>query len=388
MASEGTVNDQRATRGLSTARRVRRRWFVRPTSFLVISFISVTLGSLFAVAHSAHAQEPSTSDRESARTLMQEGDARRDHKDYKGALESYRAADAIMHVTSTGLAVGRMQIELGELVEARDKLSEVARIAAKPNESPVLAEARGTAQALGEEVEARVPGLRVSLRGVPEGVTPTLNVDGANIPSSGQLGYHRLNPGRHVVLAHAGSVDRREEIVLKERERRDLALDLSPPSAPAIPSSNVAPPIQEATPPTSPPKDANQAASSTGPWKTLAWVGFGIGGVGIVAGTVTGLMSIAHTNSAKDVPVNEGGCNPQGQCGQPTWSDIDAAKTTGTISTVAFIVGGAGVVLGIVSVIMNGKANAERGAALSKAPYRMRLEPWISPGAGGVRGVF
>jgi hypothetical protein len=151
-------------------------------------------------ARSSQAQQVSASDRETARALMQEGDARRDRKDLKGALESYQAADAIMHVTTTGLEVARTLAQLGLLVEARDGLVGVLRIPPKPNEPAVLADARVAAQALSDDIDARIPGIRVILQGLGPGGSAAVSIDGANIPPAALVAYRRVNPGRNVVV--------------------------------------------------------------------------------------------------------------------------------------------------------------------------------------------
>ena len=48
-----------------------------------------------------------------------------------------------------------------------------------------------------------------------------------------------------------------------------------------------------------------------------------------VVGAVTGVMSLSSANTAKQGCVND-------QCPPPTWGDIDSARTTATVSTVAF----------------------------------------------------
>jgi hypothetical protein len=79
--------------------------------FTVVAFATTTAGAL-------HASEPTASEKETARGLMDEGHAKDDRGDHAGALESFRAADALMHVPTTGLEVGRQQVALKLLVAA------------------------------------------------------------------------------------------------------------------------------------------------------------------------------------------------------------------------------------------------------------------------------
>ena len=324
---------------------------------------------------SSHAQ--SASDWETARTLMQEGDARRDRKDFKGALESYQAADAIMHVTTTGLEVARTLAQLGSLVEARDQLVAVLRIPPKPNDPSVIADARVAAQALSDDIDARIPGIRVALQGLAPGASSTVSIDGAVIPPAALVAYRRVNPGHHVVVARVGNGERREDVTLAEREKRDVTLDVGAASLVAL-SPTTAGTASE-------PEHAAPGSAGGGPWTALAFTGFGVGAVGVIVGFITGIISISKTNAAKSVPPSQGGCTGD-NCGPGTYSDINAANATGNVSTVAFIVAGAGVALGVTSLIVGrSPSHTEPGDA---APPRLSVSPWIGPFGGGVRGSF
>ena len=64
-------------------------------------------------------------DRETARTLMQQGRELTAKGDLKEALKRFKGADDIMHVPTTGLEVARTQAPLGLLVEARDTIARI-----------------------------------------------------------------------------------------------------------------------------------------------------------------------------------------------------------------------------------------------------------------------
>src|SRR5271169_6333782 len=87
----------------------------------IVAFASI-LGTTSARA------EPSAADRETARTLMQQGRELRAKGDLKEALKRFQAADEIMHVPSTGLEVAKSQVAIGELVEARDTIAAIRRV--------------------------------------------------------------------------------------------------------------------------------------------------------------------------------------------------------------------------------------------------------------------
>src|SRR5438067_1428679 len=118
--------------------------------------------------------EPSLSDKETARSLMDDGDAKRDKGDFKSALKSYEAADAIMHVPTTGLEVARAQAQLGLLLEARETLGRVIRLPPKPGEPPPFVAARKTAESLSAEIAARIPSVTVLLTNGEVGQAPVI----------------------------------------------------------------------------------------------------------------------------------------------------------------------------------------------------------------------
>lgn len=108
----------------------------------------------------ASAATPNAADRETARTYMTEGRKQRDENDLKAALRAFEAADAIMHVPTTGLEVAKTEAMLGQLVEGRDVALRVARSSPEPGEPAPFAEARAAARKLADELEGRIPSIR------------------------------------------------------------------------------------------------------------------------------------------------------------------------------------------------------------------------------------
>src|SRR5262249_54086581 len=133
------------------------------------------------IASGAWAQ-PTAADRETARTLMEQGDKAYDSKDYASALKSYVAADALVSLTTTGIWVARTQMALGQLVEARDTALRVTRIPKAQGESATRAAARTEAEQLVQSLATRIPSLSVSVQGATAGATVALTVDGAAVP--------------------------------------------------------------------------------------------------------------------------------------------------------------------------------------------------------------
>ena len=304
-------------------------------------FAGILVGQLLC----APAFAQSLADRETARSLMDDGDAKRDRGDRAGALKSYEAADALMHVTSTGLEVAKAQVALGMLLEARETLARVQRIPSKPNDSPPLVAAKKAADALSTDLATRLPSLVVNVTGA-EPAQITVTIDGETIPSAALAAPRKVNPGAHAVIARAAGMEKREDVTLGERDTRTVSLELRPAAA---------------TPP--PPPPAHPSALP----RALEYGGFGVAIVGIGVGTVTGILSLSKVSDVKN-DCTDNHCPPGRQ------SDIDSAKSLGTVSTIAFIVAGAGAATGVVGLILNRKEAS--------------VEPVVGLGLLGARGTF
>lgn len=298
------------------------------------------------------AAELTAGDKETARTLMTEGRDRRAKGDHKGALESFKAADAIMHVPTTGLEVGRTLIDLGLLMEARDTLLAVARSTPKPDDPEPFAKARLTAGELAESIAPRIASVTFKLTGVPPGTVTVVLVDGVELAASNLAVARKINPGAHVVVVKGGGAEKTTTFEVPEGATKEVSLDFS-----------------DAKPHEAPPAAPPDAPTSVSP---LVWAGFGVGGLGLVAGSITGVMHLSKTSTLKSA------C-PNGKCPSSIADDYDQAKTYGTISTISFVVAGVGAAVGVVGLLLPRKPPTA-GA--------VHVTPWISVGMAGVAGSF
>jgi len=307
--------------------------------------------------------DPSLADKETARSLMDEGDGKRDKGDWKGALKAYEAADAIMKVPTTGLEVARAQVQLGLLLEARETLGKVMKLPIKPAEPAPFTQARKNADTLNTELTTRIPSIQVNVANADPNQTQ-ISVDGENIPPAAAQVPRKVNPGSHAVVVKVGTFEKKLEVTVAEREAKVVPVDAkeNPPAPPP-------PPVIEP-----PPKHGPSTS------KILMFGGFGLGIVGVGVGTVTGLISLTKTNELKDQ------C-PEGKCALEKQGEIDSAKSLGNISTVAFIVGGVGVGVGVVGLIMS-RSDAKEKAAPAALHKIEKLEPVIGLSYVGLKGAF
>ena len=305
-------------------------------------------------------------DKETARSLMHQGDEKRKAGKLESALEDYRAAHAIMKLPVTGIDLAETHAALGQLVEARDVALAIGRMPRGSNEPEVSAEARERASALAETLEQRIPSATFVVEGPSE---YTLRVDGTQVPQAALAAPRKLNPGKHEVAVEAGGfAGVTQSFSLKEGESRTVTLNLvadpnaTAPASPAAPSPG----------PTGPDPSADSGGSGV---PGLAWVGFGVGALGVGVGSVSGVLSLGKASSAKDV------CDGN-ECPRAAKDDIDASKSLATVSNVGFAVGIVGIGVGIVALLTSG------GGTSTAAQASPEVVPVVGLTGAGVAGRF
>ncbi len=355
------------------------------------SCLVAAIAAALLVAPSAHA-DPSSSDRETARSMMGEGRELRDKGDLKAALQRFKTADSLMHVPTTGLEVAKTQVALGLLLEARDTIAAIRKLPQGPNDPAPFTDARNKADDLDTTVEPKIPSVTITVGGTAEGETAAVSIDGASIPASIAGLPRKVNPGHHTVTAKGTSGEASQEIDVAEGDKKQVQLVLSTggaggEGAPA--GGGEGEPAKESTS-----TSETKVHSPT----VLTYVSGGVGAAGLVAGTITGILSLSTTSKLKtECP------NHVCPAGQPT-SDYNSASTMGTISTVGFIVGLVGAGVAVTTLIIGHEAPSEtparapsetgggNGGGEAPAPAapesRLRVTPWIGLGSAGVFGTF
>ena len=309
-------------------------------------------GMAFVVPNEAAGQ--TKTEIEMARNLMDEGDAKLERGDVRGALRSYRAAHTIMNVPTTGIEVARMEAKLGHLVEARKVAIDVAKMPVKAQEPKPFIEARSDAQLLADALETRIPRVKVETKGVPTTATIELQIDGRVIPSDEVGESIALDPGKHeLVLSVSGGDPESRTITLSENEKRTVTFGDGSSSS-----------------------DQDKPVRRTSP---LVFIGFGLGGAGLIAGAITGGLSLSRASEVEKI------CRA-GTC--PSQTDLDKAKpihdsayTLANVSNVAFAVGVVGVGLGVTGLLLGRSADKKPE---SETAFRV----FVGPNGALVRGSF
>lgn len=148
-----------------------------------------------------------------------------------------------------------------------------------------------------------------------------------------------MNPGPHALVIKArGRPDRTIEITLAEGEAKRLEVDAA---------AERTAPVEAKLP----------ESSKGGGFGPLVFAGFGVAVAGVAAGTITGLMAMSAGSRART------SC-PERACDRAALDEVEAGRALGTISTVSFVVAGAGAAVGLYGVIWGGKG-ADRAAGSS-----------------------
>jgi hypothetical protein len=237
--------------------------------------------------------QPTEAERETARSLMDEGDRLIAVSDFTGALKRYQAAHQIMGVPTTGIEVARTQEKLGLLVEARAIALEVAHSPAAPKEPPVFGEARTQAAELAQQLEGRVPSVVVVVQ--PQVSPLTAKLDAIRLPEA-TLGLPvKVNPGEHTVEVTAdGYLTESVTFAVAEREQRDLVVTLTP-GRPTV-GADADPAVLSAATTSA---DVTVAEPPSSRSYTATYIAFGVAGVAGLVGGGAGVYSLMKTNDAK-----------------------------------------------------------------------------------------
>jgi hypothetical protein len=298
-------------------------------------------------ARSTYAQAPDA--RAQAEQLFREGRQAATAGDYVRACEKFAESQRLDPSTGTLLNLGNCEEHQGHLSSARNYYrTALARLDA--SDSRVAPASRRLAL-----VEERMSRLTITVpTPVPLGIT--IRCDGTPVPAAEFGVPSPLDPGEHVVLVSApGHKDRREVVLLAEKESREMV------AAPGAPE-DVAPggPLPPVIPAASAPVERSLSSFSV---RTVGWIvgGVGIAGLGLAAASGIVLLDDKKTLNAE--------CMGK-VCSGSGWLDaVNSGKTWLPINTAAWVVGIAGLGVGAYLVLANsGGARPPATAGLAAVP--------------------
>lgn len=317
----------------------------------------------------AHAEEPSEADRATARALAREGYDALQKKDYERAEDRFRRADALVHAPTIVVDHARALTGLGRFVEACERYSLVIREGVPANAPWPWKQAVNDATRELAQIEPRRAWLKVTVKGATR---PQVLVDTDEVPGA-SLGVPRAtDPGQRRVRVSANGFRPSEQLVeLDEGEKREVVVELE-----ALPIEDVT--LEEDQPEPEP----QSAPLVVKPDRTLAYIGFGVGGAGIIVGSVTGVLALSlHSDLSKR-------CGKDRECEATSDaqannfnSDNSRFNTLGTISGVAYGIGVAAAAAGAVLYFTEKDEPVSGDAGVSVVPY-------VGPGEIGAVGKF
>jgi hypothetical protein len=300
--------------------------------------------------------EPTEADRATARSLASEGYDALERKDYATAVDRFRHADALVHAPTIGVDLARALIGLGRFVEAYERYELVIREGVPKNSPASWKQALEDAQKEVADLEPRLGWIVIHVMGP---LDPQVTIDGEDVPE-GSIGARRAaDPGKRVVRASAPDFEPASQTVsIKEGQEQVVTLVLkrveTRPEAPAPKPVEAPPPEHHAS-------------------RVPAWIAFGVGGAGLVVGSVTGIMAISlHSDLSSKCPDDN--------CPNNLHSDVTRFHTLGTVSGIGFGVAVAGAATGTVLLLT--------GASSDHASKRAAVWPVVGLGQIGMGGRF
>ena len=313
-------------------------------------FVGVGLSSSLATAQS----DP---DRATARALAEEGYNALKAQKFDIADDRFRRADALVHAPTLVVDDGRALMGLGRFVEAQERFELVLREGVADNAPAVWKAAVVDAAKLLEEVKPKIAWLTVVIPNVRH---PHVVIGGRPIAEAALGVKLAVNPGtQNVEVSADGYEPKLQSVALNEGGEQTLEVRLA-----ALPTQSSAAPAtaRPKTPPMGESKSRN---------RTPVYVAFGVGGAGVVVGTVAGLLALQKRSDLNGVCIS-------GACPRSAESNLNSYHSLGLVSGIGFGVGLAGLATGVVLLSVGGsKSDAKlalgHGVQLQMAPAGLRI---------------
>lgn len=304
--------------------------------------------------------DAAASDIAAARQLATEGVKLADQNRCDDALDKLARAEQLYHAPTVLGRLGECQVLLGKLVEGTENLQRVIREPLPPGSPAAFVKARDRAKKMLDVAKPRIAKLIVKVM-APANTKAELELDTEAL-SSALIGAERpTDPGEHVLVATAAGMKKAElRFEIEEAETKTVTITL-------VPDPDYQPP---------PPPAPGGAKDAPRRDRTLAWVSLGVGAAGVAVGGIFGGLALGKKGSL------DGQCTADKLCGPSARSDLDAAQTFGTISTIGFVVGVVGVAAGVVLFLW---PEPKGGPAPRSGVF---IRPVIGPGSAALVGTF
>lgn len=363
-------------------------------SFAFVGFVGVASAGFISSAV-APALAQSDEARAGARSLATEGVAAFNEGRWKDAVDLFGRAEALVHAPPHLLFLARASEKLGHLVKAREAYLKIIKETLPPNAPQAFRDAQTSANQELKAIEPRIGSLSIKVQGAEQAKDVEVLVDGVVLPSV-LVGVARpVDPGEHRVEAVATGFRAAPQAVrLTDGERKSVVLTLVadptavPVTAPAEPAASAgsatpAPPLATAQPAPAPAPPAR--AEGTNGLRIGSYIAFGVGALGLGAGTLFLLDSRskrADADAAFERCEASGDCRENDAAARRTADLDDQARSAMVLSIVGFGVGAAAVAAGA------GLFLASSGDSDEKPPSAVTVRPFFGLRGAGLKGTF
>jgi hypothetical protein len=316
------------------------------------------------VCRDVRADDASPTDIAAARKLGVEGVKLANAGKCDEAIDRLDRAERLFHAPTILGRLGVCEVAVGKLVAGTESLQRVVREALPPNPPAAYVAAKARAQKVLDAALPRLAHLTVELR-APSGAKVAVKVDGETLSDALVGVSHPVDPGEHNLEATAPDyLTATTKVTLAEGQNTSATLTLEPD--PEAEKRRLVANVAMVPPP--PPVDVSRSTP-----RTLGYIGLGLGGAGVVVGTVMGALALSK---ARDL---DHAC-PNQQCGPSSQSELDAARTDGTVSTVGFVAGGVFVAAGVALLLWPESAQGKAAG--------VTVRPMLGIASAGAQGSF
>jgi hypothetical protein len=322
---------------------------------------SAAVLAVCALAGLANAVEAQASDKAAAEALFDEGRKLMADQQYVQACAKFEASQRLDPGVGTMLNLADCYEKAGRTASAWAEFRETISAAHKAGSLDRERVARQRVQQLEPKLSylTIVPWQGQEVGVSRDGVAIDAGVLGTAIP---------IDPGTHVISASAtGKRSWSTDVKVGDNaDRVSVSVPILPDEAHEPPPLTAA--VEAPAPATQPAAPTNTETATPGQTqRVVGVVAAGVGVVGVVIGSVFGLKAASNWSDAKKH------CDPYPYCGAAGQKLADDAKSSGTISTIAFIVGGAGLVSGAVLWFTAPNRSSEAHATLDVGPGSVML---------------
>lgn len=315
---------------------MRSTWASRATAFgglslrataSAIAFGSAVMCGLVPPAHAQDDKEEiDDATRNAAREMSREGVVAYGEGEYERAQDLLHRAYDLVPAPTIALYEARSLVQLGRLVEAAERYELVKRTKLEDDASEAFIQSVEDAGVELAELRPRIPRLTIVVEGPPAGDPLVVKLDGVVVPAA-LVGVARtVDPGTHLVEAtHPDFKPARSEVSVVEGQASEVVLPLV--------VGGPAPP---------PPPDDGEGI---GTQEAIGYGALGVGIVGLGIGLVSGIMMSGHQSDLDDQCPNDV-CPPEAQ------GDLDAFRSARTVSFIGYGVGIVGIGAGVALLLL------------------------------------